>query len=1408
MPRQYFSINKEIFDIDFTSKSGAYDLQNRISSLVNGPLTRQMEQLMEEKIPENFLYKINTLTVDVGTVNLNNLEQELPQKFMQAFKDILEEHISLQHSGMGGDNFQVLPVEASLEDLIAYFLLTGHLPWWAMQNESYTPTFVLSEMLLKNPAALRAIIIKAGQHEHVRKRLVKQFSKDQVQAIIRLLEPGEAEYIFAFEEHVLEVKQNQNTIQAEQKEFEKAVSYFILTYLIAERGGAFNKKEFAKSVLAQIAFNFNMQYITLLHIFYNVVENLENKGFDYAFSLKLLIRELAFEEYDNTDWGKINTEAPKKIITADNLVDDLKMVRQYLISGTLPFTISGKPVDANTMRKILFRLISIVPDTFQLLLAQVSWNKLVADRLFALLGTVETKQYTKILYGHRADVYMNIAATFSLLHKTKKTWVVDDKIFEEIVWKSVLAATLVAPVHLIDDRQLVHLILKGISSALRVSVAIVAQRIHTGIKTLFNIDHMQMPHLDMIHDVVTGIQFGNEISLLVNKTELNKDQQITDSLFGTEAQMLSHLLRFLLQYGTLPWWGRSYAGKSPFTFFQQLNQLSIVEMQLVFRFAGSTAQLRQRWLQMLGKESFMTALRSFEHSATIIQLLQEQDDLAEVITTAIQYNKPDSVKMDMIARNLVWQVFHQGRYQFFSVQEFYSKIFIAQIHFFKVQPFQLVAEWKKWYGLTYQAADPIKLVLDALDKLYPWQQNAIPLTRVSENDKQSAAWAQVFTDAGYEFSQQYNISANTSLAELLQMPDSFSKEKLTVYLLSVLKSYLIKGELPASLTGAGDHDKNIFFRLLLQFIYVANPFGLIKILSLPDANSFRVLEITTQYQISEGGYAKDIALLMLPVKNKLKSLTRLQSAEDIKIVGKKEQEIFVDDILMAFTAKQDIEPGTNRAKLIYELLSYYLTWNKLPDTLLKTVSVSVHTIVLHLIRHLFAIDQALVNQLLSARDHLPEALMSVYAIIAAGHTAEDKKLLAMMSANNIGAFAKDIPFGLATSTIAPIDAVASLSGDILSGKKEFLTVIEAGTLKAYLKNRNDRVVYLATSDELYNKAILVYKNDLPGFFEEDSNYVEKMIQSAFTDTLLRERILILFRYFSLQSAIQGLLFRNSEDYFYQLLQYLALSYPQSTSVLEQLYSQVRKQSDDRGIKLQLLLAQQVTMGKEAESAAEVFNKFYDDRDISLTSRDQLAEQQKIIESLEREIKRAKEKERSEEAEEARAKQQEKNVKLYIPNAGLVILHPFLATYFTRLGLMDNNIFLSNEAKERAVLILQYLATGRTKFDEYELILNKILCGLPIEQPVANEIELTDYETALTDELFDVLKQRWEKVKNSSVESIRASFIQREGALELLEDQWNLRVEQRGYDLLLQTLPWAFGFIKTSWMNQILTVEWI
>ena len=162
----------------------------------------------------------------------------------------------------------------------------------------------------------------------------------------------------------------------------------------------------------------------------------------------------------------------------------------------------------------------------------------------------------------------------------------------------------------------------------------------------------------------------------------------------------------------------------------------------------------------------------------------------------------------------------------------------------------------------------------------------------------------------------------------------------------------------------------------------------------------------------------------------------------------------------------------------------------------------------------------------------------------------------------------------------------------------------------------------------------------------------------------------------------------------------------------------------------------------------------------------------------------------------------------IGNAGIILFHPFLETYFNRCGLMEHATFKDNDSRSRAVLLLQYLVTGNTTYAGQVLVLNKLLCNVPLLEDIPISFTATETEMEVTRELLEVVIERWEKLKNTSPEGLKISFIMREGVLNFKEDYWNLKVEQRGYDVLLQTLPWAFGTIKTAWMPHNLIVEWI
>ncbi|TWJ02461.1 hypothetical protein JN11_01434 [Mucilaginibacter frigoritolerans] len=161
----------------------------------------------------------------------------------------------------------------------------------------------------------------------------------------------------------------------------------------------------------------------------------------------------------------------------------------------------------------------------------------------------------------------------------------------------------------------------------------------------------------------------------------------------------------------------------------------------------------------------------------------------------------------------------------------------------------------------------------------------------------------------------------------------------------------------------------------------------------------------------------------------------------------------------------------------------------------------------------------------------------------------------------------------------------------------------------------------------------------------------------------------------------------------------------------------------------------------------------------------------------------------------------------INNCGTVILNPFIKIYFERLALMENNKFINEEARARAVMLLYYLATGMTEAAEFDLALQKILCEHPLEQPLVTNIKLSTKEKRQSNDLLKNVLSYWEPLKTSSIGGFREAFLQRNGNLELKENGWLLKVEQKTIDILLGKLPWGFSTIRHPWMESILSVDW-
>lgn len=172
------------------------------------------------------------------------------------------------------------------------------------------------------------------------------------------------------------------------------------------------------------------------------------------------------------------------------------------------------------------------------------------------------------------------------------------------------------------------------------------------------------------------------------------------------------------------------------------------------------------------------------------------------------------------------------------------------------------------------------------------------------------------------------------------------------------------------------------------------------------------------------------------------------------------------------------------------------------------------------------------------------------------------------------------------------------------------------------------------------------------------------------------------------------------------------------------------------------------------------------------------------------------------------KQPDIEKRIPVHNAGLVLFQPFLISFFDRMGLLESRkSFKSLESQLRAAHLLHELSGFGGEHLEHLLPLNKLLCGINIMFPIGTTFEAMDEEKREVDGLLKATIRNWSAIGNVSPAGFQEAFVKREGLLERSQDEWILRVESKGIDVLLDYIPWDVHVLTFPWNDYLIYVDW-
>jgi hypothetical protein len=161
---------------------------------------------------------------------------------------------------------------------------------------------------------------------------------------------------------------------------------------------------------------------------------------------------------------------------------------------------------------------------------------------------------------------------------------------------------------------------------------------------------------------------------------------------------------------------------------------------------------------------------------------------------------------------------------------------------------------------------------------------------------------------------------------------------------------------------------------------------------------------------------------------------------------------------------------------------------------------------------------------------------------------------------------------------------------------------------------------------------------------------------------------------------------------------------------------------------------------------------------------------------------------------------------YVQHAGLILIHPFIKTFFEHCGLLDPETRQLLDP-ELGAHLLHYIATGKTNVPEYDMVFEKFLCNIPAHQPISRHVKLSRKQKTQAKNVIESVRHNWSPMKNSSAALLQNEFFRRPGKLVVTDYDYTLTVERKTQDILLDKLAWGIGLVKLPWKEKFVYVNW-
>jgi hypothetical protein len=908
------TIQKLILDLLVRVNKSNNEVFDKFSSIANNSSIPIIQRYFDEIIPDDIVIEIDRLELNLGVIQYEDLERVFNENLLNSLKNIFDQYFD-QNGNITSDSNNLFKISQLPENHLAlakYYLLFGRAPWWASGN-----SVNINELILKiintSPNSLRLLLFEIGRNDEVRKRLAFSLQEDIIKKLVKILEPGDAEYIFTYHKTISKLNKEKQTVKVEEKQFNRSLWYLILTYIIYNRGGNFNRREFLKQNIHNVANIHNTSYQILLTLMYNALKvNKLNNEFPNSSVTQLFDNILILVQEDNLIELTVDAKDKKKIkrkSTAENSLEEkLGILHYYLERGSFP--LDSFHYSSSDIVSILEFFLDQNPELLIRYFTITNFSDQMIKRLFEFLPTNLYNKLIQLLTPNNFSLkVVDLQKSFILFLIQRQS---STNILLNGEWKLSVLNYIINNTNSLSIPNLITRFIYQIANRLQLS--------YNNIVTLYQKDLLRQIHTAEYSTSVLRI-IADQIDLLVHVNEPSVSSTaiiLSDEIQNDDNRYygIADLLKFVILRGYVPWWGKNYLTKSLAQLMIDLYNFNSKEAISIFKSASAQMIYRNRFIQFFTPDFTKNILQLLWKNEADWNLYNSIGNIFQSIPSIL--NKPINKATDNIILHAFWKTLLDGSFSGFDKDHFIrlSFLLLRKYHSFDFQDIlQLVNASKK-------QGNPIEIIQQLFDG------DQLPF----DND-----------ELLIDFTISSNLYFELLLTSLIFGNKKSTKSRKIKEIVDVINYFIKNLSFPPYLQEYLINKKLDYFSFLLGYLYSMDHEKFAQIINSNIQSSVHPVWLSNLLQLNRNLY-------LLPDVDVKKNIPKDISS--------------FDSILRSVVYRNDILSNNQKTDAVFQLLNYFIYNLSFPKYISDSLNNNSEDFFSYLLDILFSLNLSKYNLLI------------------------------------------------------------------------------------------------------------------------------------------------------------------------------------------------------------------------------------------------------------------------------------------------------------------------------------------------------------------------------------------------------------------------------------------------------------